>query len=75
MILAVTLWHVDSAAALKYHSYELEPSLAGHLDKGSIHWMGSWYMDVWDCVQAVVSVLAGVGILRGCQCQHQHGST
>ena len=37
-ILAVTLWRVDSAAALKCRRYELESLLAGHLEKGSVHW-------------------------------------
>ena len=37
-ILAVTLWQVDSAAALKHKGYQLESSLVGHLDKGSVMW-------------------------------------
>ena len=36
-ILAVVLWHVDSAAALKCNDYSLESLLAGHLDKGNVH--------------------------------------
>ena len=39
-ILAVMLWHEDSAAALKCNDYGLESLLAGHLDKGSVHWRG-----------------------------------
>ena len=37
-IRAAVLWQVDSAAALKCNGYGLESSLAGHLDKGSVHW-------------------------------------
>ena len=40
-ILAVTLWCVDSAAALKCNGYGLESWLAGHLNKGSVHWKKS----------------------------------
>ena len=37
-IASVTLWRVDSAAALKWNSNGSEYWLAGHLDKGSVHW-------------------------------------
>ena len=33
IFLAVTLWRVDRAAAIKCNGYRLESSLAGHLDK------------------------------------------
>ena len=33
MILAMKLWHMDSAAALKCNGYGLESSLAEHLEK------------------------------------------
>ena len=36
-ILAVMLWPVDSAAALKWNDYGLESSLAEHLDKDIVH--------------------------------------
>ena len=36
-ILAVTLWCMDSSAALKCNSYWLKSLLAGHLKKGSVH--------------------------------------
>ena len=39
-ILAVTLWHVDSAAALKCNGYGLELLLAGYFEKGGVHWRG-----------------------------------
>ena len=35
-ILAMILWHVDCAAALKCNDYRLESWLAGHSDKGSV---------------------------------------
>ena len=38
IILAVMLWQVDSAAALKCNGYRLESLSAGHLDKGSAYW-------------------------------------
>ena len=38
IILQVMLWFVDSAPALKYHGYRLQSWLAGHLEKGSVHW-------------------------------------
>ena len=34
------LWHVDSAAAFECKGYELESSLAVHLDKGNVHVRG-----------------------------------
>ena len=37
VILQVTLWHVDSAPALKCNGYKLKSWLAGHLEKGSVH--------------------------------------
>ena len=36
-ILAVMLWHVDSAPALKCKGSGLKSWLAGHLEKGSVH--------------------------------------
>ena len=41
-ILAVTLWHIDSEAALKYNDYKLNFSLARRLDKGSAQWRVTW---------------------------------
>ena len=41
------LRHMDSAAALKCIGYGFESSLAGHLDKGSVHWRGARYVNVW----------------------------
>ena len=35
-ILAVTLWPMDSAAALKCGGYEFKSLLARHLEKGSV---------------------------------------
>ena len=46
-ILAEMLWHMDSAAASKCNGYEYEFLLAGHLDKSSIDWRGSWQVNVW----------------------------
>ena len=46
-ILAVTLWYMDSAAALKCNDYTLESLLTGYLDKDSVHWRGGQYMNVW----------------------------
>ena len=40
------LWSVDSAAALKCNGYGLESLLPGHLEKGSVHWRGLWYVNV-----------------------------
>ena len=40
IILAEMLWHMDNAAAMKCNGERLESSLAGHLDKGSVHWWG-----------------------------------
>ena len=45
---------MDSAAAMKCNNYRLESSLAGHLDKSSVHWRGAQYENVensvpWDC--------------------------
>ena len=40
-LLAVLLWRVDSAAALKCKGCRLKSSLAGYLDEGSVHWRGS----------------------------------
>ena len=39
-ILAVMLWHVDSAPALKCIGSGLKSLLAGHLEKDSAHWRG-----------------------------------
>ena len=39
-ILAVTLWHVDSAPVLKCYGCGLESWLGGHLEKGSVRWRG-----------------------------------
>ena len=36
IILAVMLWHMDGAPALKCNDYGLESLLAGHLDKGGV---------------------------------------
>ena len=44
--LAVILWRMDSAAAMECNSQGLESLLAGHLDKGSTHWMGVWYVNI-----------------------------
>ena len=44
-ILPMTLWRVDSAAALKYNGYEFELLLAGHLDNGCAHWRGTSYVN------------------------------
>ena len=41
IFLAVTLWRVDGAAALKCNGYRLESSLAGHLDKRNAQWRKS----------------------------------
>ena len=54
IILAVMLWYMNNAAALKCNNYWLEFLLAGHLDKGSVHWRGVWYVNVqgnvhWEC--------------------------
>ena len=38
--LAVMLWHVNSATALKCNGYGMESLLAQHLDKGSVPWRG-----------------------------------
>ena len=40
MTLQVTLLHVDSAPALKCNSNGLASWLAGHLEKGRVHWRG-----------------------------------
>ena len=39
-ILQVMLWCVDSAPVLKCYGSELESWLAGHVEKGSVHWRG-----------------------------------
>ena len=36
--LQVMMWRMDSAPALKYNGYALESLLAGHIEKGSVHW-------------------------------------
>ena len=36
----VMQWHMDSAPALKCNGYGLKSWLAGHLEKGSVHWRG-----------------------------------
>ena len=41
IFLAVTLWRVEGAAALKCNGYRLESPLAEHLDKGIVKWRGS----------------------------------
>ena len=40
LVLAVVLWCMDSVAALQCNGYGLDSSLAGYLDKGSVHWKG-----------------------------------
>ena len=52
-ILAVILWHVDSAATLKCNVYRLEPLLAGHLDKDSVHWRGDTSMSQYRVIYSV----------------------
>ena len=39
-ILAVTLWSMDSAAALKCNGCDLESWLDVHLDRGSVQYTG-----------------------------------
>ena len=39
-ILQVMLWCMDGVSALKYNDYGLESWMAGHLQKGSVHWRG-----------------------------------
>ena len=39
-VLSVMLWHADSTVALKCNGYGLESWLAGHLEKGCVHWRG-----------------------------------
>ena len=51
MVLAVMLWHMDSVAALKCNDYRLESWLAGHLEKGRVHWRGELGM----CMYRVVN--------------------
>ena len=46
IILAVMLWHTDSAAALKCNGYRLESLLARHLDKDSVNWREAQCVDV-----------------------------
>ena len=50
MTLQVTLLHVDSAPALKCNSNGLASWLAGHLEKGRVHWRGGLSM----CMHRVV---------------------
>ena len=50
-IMAVTLWFVDSAAALKCNGYGLKSLLAGHLEKGSVHCRGIQYVNVGGSIQ------------------------
>ena len=46
-ILPTTLGYMDSAAvALKINGYGSESSLKGILEKGSVHWRGTWYVNV-----------------------------
>ena len=47
--MSVTLWCMDSAAALKCNSYGLESLLAVHLGKGSVYLYtreGTWYVNM-----------------------------
>ena len=46
IILAVMLWRVDGAAALKCNDNRLKFLQAGHLDKGSVHWEGTRHVNV-----------------------------
>ena len=46
-ILQEMLWEVDKAPALKGNGSELESWLAGHLEKGCVHWRGARYINVW----------------------------
>ena len=57
--MAVILWPVDSAATLKCNDYRFESSLAGHLQKGSIHQWGSQFVNVQSSVhgEGVYSVV------------------
>ena len=41
------LWPVEIAAALKSSGYGLESLLARHLENGSLHWRGAWYVNFW----------------------------
>ena len=45
-ILAVRLWLLNSATALKYNDYGLESTLEGHLNKGRVHWRGAQYVNI-----------------------------
>ena len=38
---------VESVAAFKCDCYGFEFSLAGYLDKGSVHWGGTWNVNAW----------------------------
>ena len=40
-VLQVMLLLIDSAPALKCSGYKLESWLAGHLEKGNVHWRGA----------------------------------
>ena len=35
--MAVMLWSIDSATALKYNGYRIESLLIEHMDKGTVH--------------------------------------
>ena len=63
-ILAVTQWHMGRAAALKCNGYK-ESWQAGHLDKGSVHCRGAWYVNVGDSVHWEDTVWGSVQVYTG----------
>ena len=61
VILAVMLWCMDSAAALKCNGYGLESLLTGYLDQGSVHRRDAQYVTVWGIVHWEGSAQYSVG--------------
>ena len=61
-VLAVTLWCVDSAAALKCNGCRMESSVAGHLKKSSVHQRGP-------CMEMYRAVYTGRECTVGGECR------
>ena len=58
------LRHIDGAPALKYNDDRLESWLAGHLEKGSVHWRQARYVNVHESAQWEEVYSVGVCTLK-----------